>query len=272
MMRPDTDNPLDRVRVVLTRPLYGGNIGRVCRAMKNMGLSDLALVAPAATADEGECRKYALHAFDLYENRRRAGCLQEAVADCVLVAGTTAREGLYRSHARSPREWAPRLLAAASRGDPVALVFGPEDRGLENEDLALCTQIIQIPTSPAYASLNLAQAVLLCAYEMFLAADRFEPAGEASPEAPSHLRERMFQAWYDTLLTIGFMKEDKAAHMMMGLRRILSRGSLSENDVKILMGIAKQAGWCGRQLQDTGWRPDRERESAGGAPPDPDPA
>jgi tRNA/rRNA methyltransferase len=158
--------------------------------------------------------------------------------------------GLYRDHAKTPRAWAPRLLEAA-RQSRVALVFGPEDKGLCNEDLALCTQIVQIPSSERYLSLNLSHAVMVCCYELFVAADRFEASVEKSPEAPSALRERMFSMWEQTLLDIGFMKEEKAEHMMLGLRRILSRGRLTDADVRILMGIARQTQWCAEQARKT---------------------
>jgi len=95
-----------------------------------------------------------------------------------------------------------------------------------------------------YPSLNLSHAVMVCCYEMYLASEQFEDAAyEWAEDAPSELRERMFDAWRGALLDIGFMKEDKADHMMLGLRRILSRGKLTLNDVKILMGMARQTQW-----------------------------
>ncbi len=242
---------LQKFRVVLVSPLYGGNVGSACRAMKNMGLTDLVIAAPTGELDVDEGRMMALHAKDIFDARREVPTLAEAVADCGLVAGTTARAGLYRAHARSPREWAPRLLTAAA-DTPVALVFGPEDRGLSNEELSPCTQIIQIPSSPMYPSLNLAQAVLICAYELFVAADVFEPPCERSPEAPSELRERMFALWRESLLESGFLHDDNADHMMQGVRRILSRGPLTVSDVHILMGMARQTAWAARQGREDG--------------------
>jgi tRNA/rRNA methyltransferase len=233
-------NP-DNIRIVLTRPLYGGNVGAVCRAMANMGLRNLAIAAPNPL-DTEEARMMACHAYDLFTARSEYPGLAEAVADCAMVVGTSARGGLYRSHAQPPRTLAPRI-AAASAHSRVALVFGPEDDGLSNEDLALCTAILQIPTTPSHTSLNLAQAVLLCAYEVFLAVGDYAPPREKSPDAPSHLRERMFGLWRRTLFAIGFMKEDKADHMMLGLRRVLARGVRTEDDARIMMGIARQAEW-----------------------------
>lgn len=232
---------LDRIRIVLVNPLYGGNVGSVCRAMANAGLSDLVLVAPPGL-DMEEARKMAVSAGNILDARRETATLAEAVADCGLVMGATARVGLYRQHAATPRELAPRALEAAELG-PVALVFGREDKGLSNDEIALCTQLIRIPTHPGYLSLNLAQAVMICAYELFTASGLFEAPVEKSAEAPGDLRERLFAIWRETLLDIGFMDQDKADHMMLGLRRVWSRGKMTVDDVNILMGIARQMRW-----------------------------
>ncbi len=238
---------MGNIRIVLVSPIYGGNVGSVCRAMANMGLSDLALAAPQQL-DMQEARMMACHANHILENLGRFPNLESALADCVAVVGTTARCGLYRQHASTAREWAPKGLAAAERG-PVAMVFGPEDNGLSNEDLALCTDIIHIPTTVEYSSINVAQAVLICAYELFLADNAYELPEEKSPLAPSELRERMFAMWREALLEVGFMEEDKAEHMMLGLRRVMSRGALTIDDVNICMGIARQATWAARRTR-----------------------
>ncbi len=235
---------LDNIRVVLVGPLYGGNVGSVCRAMANMGLTDLVLVQPR-NLNMQEARMMACHATDILDERTELDSLAEAVADCRAVMGTTARMGLYRQHARTPRDWARKALQVAATGK-VALVFGREDKGLDNEELSLCTQIIQIPTSDEYTSINLAQAVLICCYEIFVESETYEPPEEKSQEAPSFLREIMFGLWRQSLLDTGFMKLDKADHMMQGLRRILTRGKLTEDDVHILMGMARQASWAAR--------------------------
>ncbi len=237
---------LDNIRIVLVEPLYGGNVGSVCRAMSNMDISDLALVSPR-NLDMDEARKMAVHAGDILENRTEYGTLAEAVVDCGIVVGATARHGLYRQHAKAPRELVGKVLDASEQGK-VAMVFGREDNGLTNEELTICTQIIQIPSSEHYSSLNLAQAVLICCYEVFVATGSYEPPQEKSEEAPSQHRERMFEIWRETLLQIGFMEEDKADHMMLGLRRILSRGSLSVDDINIMMGIARQTQWAAKDV------------------------
>lgn len=239
---------LENIRIVLCRPIYGGNIGAVCRAMANMGLSDLALVG-AANINWDEARKMSCAAHNILANHKSASAIDEAAADCVLVVGATARRGLYRQHATTPRECAHLILNAA-RGGKVALVFGPEDNGLNNMELGFCNRLIQIPSSKEYRSLNLSHAVMICAYELFMASGTFEPAGEKSPDANTRLKERMFAMWEDMLLRIGFMETDKAQHMMLGVRRIFSRGKLTEDDVRILMGIARQTLWCSDQLGD----------------------
>jgi len=235
---------LGNIRIVLVNPRYGGNIGSACRAMSNMGMSDLALVAPRQF-NMREARRMACHAQAILDARKEFRTLPEAVADCSLVMVTTARKGLYRQHARSPREWAPLAVSATDTGR-VALVFGREESGLTNEEIAIGTQIIQIPTFHENPSLNVAQAVMICCYEIFVASGQYEPPVEKSPEAPSGLRERMFGLWEKALAEIGFFKDDNEKHMMLGLRRILSRGPLTVDDVKILMGIARQTLWaCG---------------------------
>lgn len=252
---------LDQIRVVLVSPIYAGNVGAVCRAMKNMGLRDLAIAAPVGPLDYMAARTIACHADDVLDGRREFPTLSEAVADCGLVAGATGRAGLYREHARTPREWAPRLLAAAADAR-VALVFGPEDNGLSTRDLAICTQIVKIPVAPAYPSINLAQAVMICCYELYVTAGLFAPPAEKTVEAASSMRETMFAKWRAALLAIGFMEEDKADHMMLGLRRILSRGTLTQKDVQILLGMAAQTLWCAGELR-------RVRSGAAGGKSDP---
>lgn len=253
---------LDNIRIVLVEPLYGGNVGSVCRAMSNMGLSDLSVVN-ARNLNMDEARMMACHATEILDNRSVPVSFPDAVADCGLVMGATARSGLYRAHAKSPREWARKALAATLAGR-VALAFGREDNGLSNEELALCTQIIRIPTTDEFSSLNIAQAAMICCYELFLAAQVYEPPVEKSDEAPSALRERMFDLWRSALLSIGFMEDDKADHMMLGLRRILARGRLTEDDVRILMGIARQAEWASRTWKaESGMRNEKETAAAG---------
>lgn len=252
---------LSNIRIVLKSPLYGGNVGSVCRAMANMGICDLAIAEPRPL-DLDEARMMACHARDILDRRTEFASLADAVADCGLVMVTTARLGLYRQHARTPRGWADKALEGSIEGK-VAIVFGPEDNGLTNEDLALGTQVIQIPSTKEYPSINLAQSVMICCYEMFVTSGMYEPPKEKSGEAPSELRERMFAMWDQMLMKIGFMKDDKEEHMMLGVRRIFSRGSMSVDDVRILMGIARQTLWVAGHRVGKGPKPDAPAPEAG---------
>ena len=243
-------NPLENIRIVLVDPKYAGNIGSICRVMMNMGITDLALVSPGEHLDWAEARKLAYKAEDLLDRIQRFQTLEEAVADCTVVAGTSARTGFYRDHAYLPREIAPVVLDSAAH-HKAALVFGREDKGLFNEEIAVCTHIINIPSSELYRSLNLSHAVMVCCYEIFLLANdaSYKPPEECSPEADGKMRERLYEAWSSMMLETGFCEIEKLDHMMLGLRRILSRGKLTENDLKILLGLAKQSRWCAAQLQ-----------------------
>lgn len=243
---------MNAFRIVLIEPLYSGNVGAICRAMANMGFSDLTLVAPRIVDGWEEGGKLAVHAGGLLQRRREVATLDEAVADCTAVVGTTARLGLYRQHVRTPREWAPELLQTAARGR-VALVFGREDNGLANDEVARCTHLIRIPTSTDYVSINLAQAVMICCYELFVAGGVFEVPGEKSPPAPAAQRNRLLALWRQAMLAIGFMHEEKADHMMQGFQRIFSRGVKSEDDAHIMMGVARQSLWAAGH--NTRWRP-----------------
>lgn len=231
------------IKIVLVGTLYGGNIGSTCRAMANMGITELRLVAPHEDVDWTEAEKMACHAEHILAERKRFDTLAHAVSDCIAVVGTTAREGLYRQHAKTPNEWAKEIALISAQGS-VAIVFGREDKGLLNEEIAQCTHLVKIPTANEYSSLNLSQAVMILCYELFLAQGKFDTIKEKSERATAELRERMFDMWRDYLLSIGFMEEPKADHMMAAIRRILSRGAITENDVTIMMGVIRQSRWA----------------------------
>jgi TrmH family RNA methyltransferase len=239
---------LDNIRIVLVEPIFGGNIGSVCRAMNNNDITDLAIVKPRPTTDWEDARKLACNAKAQLEARKEFATLEEAVADCTVVAGASARTGFYRDTAYTPRDFSPLALESA-KDHKIALVFGREDKGLHNEELACCTHILQIPSSELYTSLNLSHAVMVCCYEIFTAAGVFKAAEEKADEANSELRERMFSTWREMMIATEFTHEQKLDHMMMGLRRIFSRGKLTVPDVKILMGLAKQSIWAAEQGQ-----------------------
>ncbi len=235
---------LSNVRIILVRPRGAANVGAVARAMKNMGLRDLVLVEPAPMHAFWS-KAMAVHAGDVLDRMRRCGTLAAAIADCGLVVGTTCRGGPYRAAALPPRDAAAGIVAATATNH-VALVFGPEDHGLSNDDLKSCHQLLAIPSAPEYASLNLAQAVLVCAYELFVAAAA--PAADPAPTlAEAERVERMFQHLQAAFLSIGFLHADNPDHIMFAFRRILGRAGLEEHDVQILLGLARQIEWFGRQ-------------------------
>jgi len=247
---------LENIRVVLVEPKGSGNIGSVARAMKNMGLRKLAIVGRGRTGTFW-ARAMAVHASDILREARRFSTLRDAVSDCDLVIGTTCRGGLYRSHSRPPRELAPRIVSAACSGK-VALVFGPEDHGLSNRDLQHCQWLLIIPANPDYASLNVAQAVMICLYEIFLAAVE-NPPQEAIKRARAESVERLFDRMRRSLLKIGFLDPQNPDHILLGLRRILGRAGLEEKDVRILIGLFRQIEWYG----EGGWKVVEEKERKG---------
>ena len=231
---------LDHIRVVLVRPREAQNVGAVARAMKNMGLAQLVLVdAPAL--DEARAATLAVHAGDVLAARREVAALDEALAGCGLVVGTSGRPTAARDGGITPRALAPALLATAANND-VALVFGPEDHGLALEELKLCHHVLTIPTSDAYGSLNLAQAVLVCIYELWTAT---APADPERVLAPHERLELLYAKLEAGLAAVSFLHGDEAPAMMRRLRRIIGRAALDDDEVQILLGVARQMTWAG---------------------------
>src|SRR3954447_21262571 len=172
---------LENFAFVLFKPKSPGNIGAVARALKNMGFRDLRLVAPAQPLDI-RAEAMAVHGRDLLASAAIYPDLISALEDRTLVVGTTARAGPYRSETRSVREVCAEL--PVSEDSRIALVFGPEDFGLTNQELKLCQRLLTIPTAAEYPSLNLAQAVLVVAYELMLAAGTVRELGTPLVSAP----------------------------------------------------------------------------------------
>jgi tRNA/rRNA methyltransferase len=239
---------LDGVRIVLVRPRGATNVGSAARAMKNMGLRDLTLVEPKLRRlNRGGVM--AVHARDLLENARIVDDLSQAVSDCTLVVGTTRRGGLYRAASSAPETLAPLMVDHARRGT-VALLFGPEDHGLTNDDLKHCQRLISIDTSAEYPSLNLAQAVLLCCYELRRAATAGAPPRHRFEAAAAAEVEFLFERLQSAFLRIGFLNPQNPDHIMFALRRLFGRAELESSDVRILLGLARQIEWYGRHDRD----------------------
>ena len=225
------------IRIVLVGTTHPGNIGAVARAMKNMGVSDLALVDPRHFPHEDATAR-ASGAVDILDNATVAGTLGEAIADCVYTVGASARSRTISWPTLEPRECAAKLIEESAAG-PVAAVFGPEKYGLTNEHLDLCDALLTIPTNPDFSSLNLAMAVQVLTYELRAAGiDRDRPAYE--PDAPLATNEQMehfYTHLEDVLRDIRFLDPDNPRHLMRRLRRLFIRARPDQNEVNILRGI-----------------------------------
>ncbi len=224
------------IRIVLVGTTHPGNIGATARAMKNMGLRDLVLVSPRSFPHE-EATARASGAEDLLEAARVVTTLDEAVADCVWVAGASARQRSIAWPELSAREAAARAVTESGSG-PVALVFGPEKAGLNNEDLARCQALLYIPTAPDFSSLNLAMAVQVVAYEVHTqrSAARRPPARETRL-ATAEENENFYRHLESLLLRSGFLDPDNPRHLMKRLRRLFARAEPDLNEINILRGI-----------------------------------
>jgi tRNA/rRNA methyltransferase len=240
----------------MVRPRGSGNIGSVARAMKNLGAGELAIVGKARTQSFW-ARAMAVHGRDILADAKCYESIREAIADCTLVVGTTCRSGLYRSHSQAPREVAPTIVGSAQNGR-VALLFGPEDHGLSNKDLEHCQLLVTIPTRSEYQSLNVAQAAVICLYELYIAAlVPLEEAGIQRAEA-EHI-ERLFDIMKASLLKIGFLDSENPEHMLLAFRRIFGRAGLEDKDVRILTGMFRQIEW----YVNDGWKIVEEKEKKG---------
>jgi TrmH family RNA methyltransferase len=226
------------IRVVLVSPSHPGNIGAVARAMKNMALEELVLVRPRQFPDP-EATARASGAHDVLGAARVVGTLAEALRGCGFVAATTSRERDQYFRVLDVREAAPRIVTEALRA-PTAVVFGAERTGLTNEELETAHVLIRIPASDAYASLNLAMAVQVVAYELFRARGVRVPAAApgAAPLASAADMQRLFEHLAQVLEQIDFRdRTQSGTHLMARIRRFLQRAELDENEVNILRGI-----------------------------------
>lgn len=228
--------------IILVEPQSPGNIGMTCRAMKNMGFTQLRLVN-GCDRFQPEALKFAVAAKDLLESAQIFPDLSAALADCTLTVGTTRRHGKYRQEILSPKEVAHRLKEQVTQGCRAAIVFGREDNGLTTEELSLCRWHATIPTSSEYGSLNLAQSVLLFCYELQKAAET--PIGDRIQEiANSSEMETLFEHLHASMNKIGFLNAQNPDHIMRSLRRIFFRANLDSREVTVLRGMLTQIDWA----------------------------
>ena len=232
--------------IVLVEPQSPGNVGMVCRAMKNMGLSELSLVNPCPN-NHPEASKFAVSAKDLLERAVIFPTLAEALADCPYSVATTRRHGKYRQEIFSPTEIAAKVRTSAGDGR-TAFVFGREDSGLTTDEVAMCRWQATIPTADEYGSLNLAQAVLIFCYELLTAAGGSVPRPERSP-APVGDLETLYDHMERSLLRIGFLNPQNPDHLMRTFRRIFARAELDDREVAVLRGLMSQIDWAASAFQ-----------------------
>ncbi len=244
---------LDNIRIVLVNTTHPGNIGAVARAMKNMGLRDLYLVAPKHYPHEDAVFR-AANALDVLDHAVVVQSFEEAIADCGLVIGSSARERAIPWPLLDARE-ATRQAVRETGRHKVAMVFGREDRGLTNEELQRCQLHINIPSNPEYSSLNVAMAVQVIAYELRMAAFA---DGEISADAMADWDvpfasgddvERFFVHLEQTLTEMGFLKADAPKQTSARLRRMFQRTRLDLMEIQMLRGILTSAQYWVRKAR-----------------------
>ena len=229
---------LRNIAIVLVQPSHPGNIGAVARAMKNMALADLRLVAPRFFPHPDAVAR-ASGADDIIARAAVSTSLDEAVRDCHRVLATSARVRSVPWPVVSPREAAEQVRAAPAQR--VAVVFGRESSGLTNEELAKCHGMIMIPANPRFSSLNLAAAVQIVAYELFQGCSRVRPPPQRdvgdSPRATAAQMERFYDHLERVLVKIRFLNPSEPRLVMRRLRRLFARAGAEETEINILRGI-----------------------------------
>lgn len=244
---------LDNIRIVLIATSHAGNIGAVARAMKTMSLSRLVLVRPQGFPSV-DCTTRACGADDLLAQAQVHDDLAPAIHDCRLVIGSSARKRTVAWPTLDPKQTALRLLKEASLG-PVALLFGRERTGLTNAELDHCQALAYIPSNPDFASLNVAAAVQLFAYEIRLASLQTASVSANGNMAAQSLNnnhyqhnaatmaelESMFEHLSATIKDLGFADPDKSRRLMRRLRRLFYRAQPDRNEINILRGLLSAA-------------------------------
>lgn len=238
----------DNIAIILVAPQIPENIGAAARAMNNMGISRLILVNPKNPDKDRMLRSGTVHSVNIIDNIIIYDSLEEAIGNFSYVAGTTARLGTMRPAMTSPQALAENLVDISQNND-IAIIFGPEDRGLSNEHLQYCHTITTIPTSD-FSSLNLAQAVLIVCYEIFRAG--MKKSKSTPPRLANNFElEGMYEHLKEVLLKIGFLNPQNPDHWLLYVRRFFSRLPLRAREVRIVRGICRQIDWyTGKRLED----------------------
>ena len=239
MLKAKTKN----ISIVLYKPKYAGNIGAVARAAKNMGIDNIIVVGTTGL-DQEEMRQRSTHlAVDVLDKIQYCEDIGETLGRFNYIMGTTARLGKARGPFITPRA-AAQDIADISQKNKVALLFGPEDTGLANEELRLCHCVVNIPTSREFTSLNLSHAVIILCYEIFISSSPVVTAAEATPKlARSEELDGMYGQIKTLLADIGFLNPENPDYWMMHVRRFFTRAGILSREVKIVRGICRQLQW-----------------------------
>ena len=236
----------DLIRWALVETSHPGNVGSAARALKTMGFSDLRLIHPKikGIAQEPEAVALASGAGDVLQSSQESNSLEASLHDCSLVLGLTSRD---REFGPPPIDWASArllILEAVANHRRVALVFGTERTGLENEHLALCTHRVWLDANPAYPSLNLAQALMVCAFTLREALSKPSSEGHGSLSMPDYADPTavaaMLEHWREGLEAIGYLDPSHPKKLIARLQALFSRSRLHKEEIDLLRGIAKQ--------------------------------
>lgn len=231
-------NPLENINIVLVRTFHPGNIGSSARAMKNMGLNELKLVAPKDFPNP-TANQMAAGAEDLIESADIADSIESAVGPCTIVAATTARVRGYDLPEIDPEQCAQMVYQNALAGNQSAILFGPERMGLHNDDLKQATHRLTVPANPDYPSLNLAAAVQLVCYEIFKQHSSSllsQPPVQQNELPTAKDINRFYQHLESSLKNIGFLRPHQG-ETMDRIRHLFSRAVLQQSELQILRGI-----------------------------------
>lgn len=234
---------LSNLRIILVEPAGALNVGSVARVMKNMGLQNLVLVNPQCDRNSSEARQMAMHGIDVLEKAIQVDSLPEALKGCHRAIATTSYSRTLSAHLEPPRVALPWLL---EENITSALIFGAEDRGLSNVELNYAQRFVGIPANPEYSSLNLAQAVAICAYEFYqisLHQEEKQPQPSKTNTATLDALESYYQHLETILLQIGYLYPHTAVARMEKFRSLYNRANLSSEELAMLRGILGQIKW-----------------------------
>ena len=233
---------LANVRIVLVEPKYAENIGSVARIAHNMGIQSLVVVRREMPDQEAMARTATHHAKSVLDSMVVVESLAKAVVDCSWVVGTTARQGRQRFYLENPRRMVANVLPKLAC-NKVALVFGPEHRGLSNDDLGYCNSGVTIPTVD-FSSINVAQAVGLICYELF--SGLMDVAADVAPSpvlASSAVMKSLHNDIKSVLAVIGYVRETEVDYWMHQFIHFSNRIGLRAREVKVIKGLCRQVQW-----------------------------